>query len=52
MAKEAQDEENLVEAHKLLSTVYGAFLLGQRSEDTHHLCGGRYEGISISGGHS
>eukprot|EP00116_Pleurobrachia_bachei_P013762 sb/3474024/ len=39
--REKLDEIALVEAHKLLSTVYGAFLLGQRCGEIHHLNGGK-----------
>ncbi|KAL5270574.1 hypothetical protein ACHWQZ_G001318 [Mnemiopsis leidyi] len=39
--REARDQERLVEAHKMLSSVYGAVLLGHRNPDTHHLCAGK-----------
>lgn len=39
--REARDNDRLNEAHKMLSSVYGAVLLGHRSPDTHHLCAGK-----------
>ena len=46
-AREARDSDRLVEAHKMLSSVYGAVLLGHRNPDTHHLCAGKWVKVVV-----